>query len=331
MQKTDYAAIVKNAEYFKKLLDGKLLCAVVKNDAYGHGLVRTACALCGIADYFAVGSLAEAQKISSFSKNILILLPVFDCCADGGFCGNFILTVDSFETLDRILRFTPRGKKTRVHIKLETGMNRLGFKPEELEELAVALENPKLSVEGVFSHFYADTEKLCDEQLKIFNYGTDMLVSRLKKPLIRHIANTSGVLLSKKYHLDMARVGLGLYGYGSDALTVAKSVTAKVLAVQNVKGGQCVSYGGEYIFPKDTRVAVIGVGYGNGFARALKHSSVKINGKLFPVVGNVCMAMCMAEIGDASVNVGDEALLHGEGLNNANSDVIVYELLCNLK
>lgn len=328
MQIVDYNSIVKNAEFFKKKLENSRLCAVLKNDAYGHGLVRTACALSSVADFFAVGSVAEALKVQPFCPNVLILLPLFCEDVETAVEHNFILTVDSFETLDRVIGCTPKGKKARVHLKIESGMNRLGFECSQLQRLAEETDNSKISVEGVFSHFYGETEHSCNIQLKKFNKAADFFAEQ-NPNLIRHVANTSAVLLGKKYFLDMARIGLGLYGYGAPELIPAKTVTAKVIALRKVRKGEVVSYGGKRL-SDDADLAVLNCGYANGFPRALRGACVKIDGKLCPVVGNVCMAMTMVDVSNANVAIGDSAILLGDGVNNANENVIVYEMLCNL-
>lgn len=331
MQFIDYDAIVKNALSFKRILRGSRLCAVLKNNAYGHGIVRTASALAGIADFFAVGSVYEALEAEPFCDNVLVLLPVAEPkLIKTAVEHNFVLTIDSFCTLHTLLENVPFGKKARVHIKINTGMNRLGFMVSQLDALVKKDFSP-IAVEGVYSHFWGDSEADCDVQLKNFMQAVEILSENFPQPLIRHIANTSGVLLDTRYHLDMARIGLGLYGYGAPDLAVAKTVSAKVLSVHGVSAGQTVGYGAAYTFVRDTNVAVINAGYATGFCRALKNSGVKINGEVFPVVGNVCMSMLTADIGDADVKVGDDAVLLGQGLNNANRDVIVYELLCNLQ
>lgn len=331
MLKIDYNAIVKNAMFFKRILGNSKLCAVLKNDAYGHGLVRTASALCGIADCFAVGSLDEATKISEFG-DVLILLPVTAQEVSAAVRRNLILTVDSFDTLNSVLCNVPKGEKARVHLKINSGMNRLGFTYGQLPQLLSTLKNNSaLKVEGVFSHFFGTDTGDCDRQFSVFEKCCKQISDSISNNLILHIANTSGVLSNSKYHLDMARVGLGLYGYGAQGLIPAKTVTARIIATRFVAAGETVGYDAAYIFPCDTRIAVINYGYAQGFSRALTNAKVKINGQVCNVVGNVCMAMLTADIGDLSVNVGDEAVLLGEGVNNANNNVIVYELLCNLR
>lgn len=331
MQQIDYDAIVKNATFFKQILRNSRFCAVLKSNAYGHGIVRTASALSGIADFFAVGSVSEALLVEQFCPNVLVLLPVVEKhLLQTAVEHNFVLTIDSFYTFSALKYSLPRGKKARVHLKINTGMNRLGFSADELPTL-LKQDFSNISVEGVFSHFWGETEKDCDSQLQLFLQASETLSWHFRRPLVRHIANTSGVLLSSAYHLDMVRIGLGLYGYGAPNLVTAKTVFAKVLAVHGVSAGETVGYGAAHTFVNNTNVAVINAGYSTGFCRALKNSCVKINGKVFPIVGNICMSMLMVDVGSASVKVGDNAILLGQGINNANCNVIVYELLCNLQ
>lgn len=303
---------------------------MLKNNAYGHGIVRTASALQGIADFFAVGNVQEALQVKDFCPNVLILLPVHSqeeiaLALQHG----FIFTVDSFFTLFA-LQNAVQNQKARVHVKVETGMNRLGFGVEQLPALLQQLNGKKVVVEGVFSHFWGETATQCDGQLEKFQQACSLLSARFPS-LICHVANTSATLLNEKYRLDMCRVGLGLYGYGAPNLSVAKTVSAKVIAIRSVRAGESVGYGAEYVFPSNTTVAIVRCGYANGFPRALKNAKVKIGEQLFPVVGNVCMAMLAVDVKNSQVQVGDDVILLGKGVNNANCDVIVYELLCNLR
>lgn len=332
MQKIDYDALVKNAEYFKKILGKSELCAVVKNDAYGHGLERSARYLAPIADCFAVGSVYEAAQIARFNRDILVLIPtVTECEIVKAAELNAVLTIDSFVTLAAVnAAVKSTRKKVRAHIKIDSGMSRLGFLRQDLPKLIDTLKERRfVDVQGVYSHLWGVDEQSCDKQFAYFITCAEALENGLNSRLKKHIANSSATLLSDKYHLDMARVGLGLYGYGNDALRPVKTVTARVVAVKRVLRGEVVGYGGLYKCEKDTNIAVINVGYANGFARTLAGSYVGINGTRFPVVA-VCMAMIMADVGDAMVEVGDEVTLVGNGVNISNDRVIIYELLCNL-
>ncbi len=331
MKTIDYSAIKSNAKYFKNILGKSKLCAVVKNDAYGHGLLPTATALAQIADCFAVGNAADAVAIKPVVRDVLALLPLNYRDTVIAVNAGAILTVDSFDTLDIVARVSKQlSIQPRVHIKIDSGMSRLGFTETQLNCLCGAIDGLKMRIEGVFSHFYGETSDQCDKQLQYFGKCADMLQSRVGRKLTRHIANTSAALLSSKYHLDMARVGLGLYGYGSDGLRPAAKVTANVISVKNVCSGSVVGYGAKYVCAQDTRLAVLDIGYADGLPRSVVGSAVKI-GNAFCSIAAICMAMTVVDVGDADVRVGQTATLLGTDVNIANNQVIVYELLCNLK
>lgn len=328
MQYIDYDAIVKNAHHFKQILGKSKLCAVVKCDAYGHGLERVASCLHDVADCFAVNNLHEALQIEKYGKDVLILLPQNAKNTKIAVEHQYILTLDSFETLQTISHC--KVGRARVHIKIDSGMSRLGFSKEQLLQLLSILDGKNIAVEGIFSHFYGENKISCDEQLNYFA-KCSKIVSRKFGYVTNHIANTTGVLLDTNYHLDMARVGLGLYGYGAPDLFVAKSVTAKVIATKRIKKGSVVGYGAVYKCNRDTDIAVIDIGYNNGYVRALRRPFVKIGSEYANVVGNICMSTCMVDVTNLRVCVGDEVTLLGEGVNPSGDDVIIYQLLCNLR
>ncbi|MDE7454701.1 MAG: hypothetical protein K2M64_02605, partial [Clostridia bacterium] len=143
-------------------------------------------------------------------------------------------------------------------------------------------------------------------------------------------ANTSGALLDRKYHLDMARIGLGMYGYGNEKLKPVKTVTANVVAVKSIKVGSVVGYGARYIANRDMRVAIVNIGYAQGFARSLVGATISVGSRPCKVIA-VCMAMIIVDIEEYEINVGDVVTLLGDGINIENNTVSVYELLCNLK
>lgn len=332
MQYINFSALEHNALFFKKLLKGSRLCAVVKNNAYGHGIVHVARYLNDIVDCFAVGSVQEAKQIEFIDKDILLLLPQSAAASCDAVRNGYVLSIDSFHTLEVIKSVANQLKlKARVHIKIDSGMSRLGFKQNDINKLVESLQNcDELSVEGVYSHFYGENAIECDKQLRVFLLGADLLEKALNKRLIKHVANSKGALLSSKYHMDMARIGLGLYGYGDKSLTPAKTVLTKVVAVKEVLAGDVVGYGAKYTVPRNGRIAVLNVGYAQGFSRSLVGAQIAINGISCKVVA-VCMAMIMVDVSDVDVKVGDDATLLGGGVNIANEVVSVYELLCNLK
>ena len=330
MQVVDYDAIEKNAQHFKRLLGKSKLCAVLKNNAYGHGLHHVARHLVDIADCFAVGSVDEAEEVQPYNKEVLILLPQNARNTVRALKLGCTLTIDSFETLNRVDDAAQKLKTpARAHVKFDSGMSRLGFTQNDIDELVSRLRQSRINVVGVFSHFYSDSVDDCDAQFDRFVPFADSLEQQLGRPLIKHVANTAATLLSPKYHLDMVRVGLGLYGY-SDGLRPAKSVYADVIAAKWVEKGSVVGYGAKYVCESATRIAVLNVGYAMGLSRTLVGAKVKIGSCLYPIVA-ICMAMTLVDVGNDDVAVGQVATLLGDGVNIANDQVIIYELLCNLK
>lgn len=332
MQYLDFSALEHNALFFNKILGESKLCAVVKNDAYGHGIAHTARYLSKTVDCFAVGSVLEAKQIAFVDKDILVLLPQNETDTLLALRHGFILSADSVHTLETIRQAAIRLRlPARVHIKIDSGMSRLGFKTNEIKYLLGQLKScDSITVEGVYSHFYGENTTDCDKQLSEFLPCAAAIEGALSKQLVKHIANSAGVLLSQRYHLDMARVGLGLYGYGDESLIPVKTVKAKVIAVKNICAGDVAGYDARYVAPRDGRVATLGVGYAQGFSRALVGSRVLINGVRCAVVA-VCMGMIIVDVVDVNVNVGDDAVLLGRGVDVSNDDVSIYELLCNLK
>ncbi len=326
----DFDALTKNTLFFRKLIGDKKLFAVLKNNAYGHGLVRVASQIAQLVDGFAVGSVLEAEELKFLQKDVLILLPLSARDTENAVKDDFILTVESFETLKRVNNAAQKlRKRARVHIKIDSGMSRLGFRYCQMEQLIEAIQQSYLLVEGFFSHFYGDTIETCDTQLRYFDKCRSIF-SQFYPNVTCHIANTAAALLSEKYHLDGVRIGLGLYGYGYPQLLPVKKVYADVIATRQVDEGSVVGYGAKYVCDRQTNLAVLNVGYANGLPRVLVGGRIKLNNEFFPIAA-ICMAMTIVDVGNKIVSVGDVATLVGDGVNLSDDRVIIYELLCNLK
>lgn len=328
MQYINYDALIKNAQFFRSKLSKSKLCAVVKCDAYGHGIERVASCLHDIIDCFAVNDVLEALKIEKYGKDILILMPQDKRATKIAIEHQFVLTIDSFDTLKTITKFNK--DSVRAHIKIDSGMSRLGFKLEELPTLIKMLKGSSIHVEGIFSHFFAQNKLFCDEQLNYFA-KCSKIVSRKFGNITKHIANTSGVLLDDKYHLDMVRIGLGLFGYGSCQLQSVKTVTAKVIAKKRLPKGAIVGYDAKHLCQKPTDIAIVDIGYNNGYIRSLCGATMQIGNNFVKVIGNVCMSMCAIDVTGIPVEIGDEVIVLGENVNPSNDNVIIYQLLCNLR
>jgi len=325
--------------------------AVVKADAYGHGAVevckmlyRTGCR------YFAVACIEEALHLreNGIEGNILILGNTDPSYAKQLEEQELIQTVDNAEYASAL---AARGK-VRVHIKVDTGMSRLGLychREEDLEPTARAIEGiaalEGLTVEGIFTHFAdsdGETEDFTRKQFGLFSSLLDRLNAMGVDVGIRHCCNSAGILRFPEMHLDMVRAGLVLYGlmpspYVNDpALQPAMKLIARVSAVNTLKPGDAVSYGGVFKAEKEMRVAVLSIGYADGLSRALSGNlTVGINGREVPLIGRICMDLCMADLGDTPCKAGDEAVIFdtpekieemAEKLGTIN-----YEVICSLK
>ncbi len=322
----DLCAIVQNCKTVQSVLSGANICAVVKNNAYGHGIEHVCGALVPHVDMFAVANVAEANKISIFRKPILLLLPQFGEDLQIAVDKGYVLTVDSIETFSKIAMCS--GKK-QVHLKVNTGMNRLGLNKMEVEQICKLSTQYDVQVQGVFSHFANSDMDSCNRQLKNFLQVARKCKQVFGKDVICHVANSSATFLHQKFHLDMVRVGLALYGYGNKNLVPAKTVTAKVIATRVVGKGEAVGYDGAFVARQTTKIAILDVGYADGLPRVLGGSFVKIGKHFCKIIGNVCMGMCFVDASRVKISVGDEVILLGKGCNLANNDVSAYELLCN--
>lgn len=328
MQQINLHAIVQNALALKKRV-GVPLVAVVKNDAYGHGLVRVANVLRDVVDSFAVATVDEALKIADFDVKIMILLP---CLNEAELAvaskRGFVVTLSDFPSLSLAERC---GLPLVVQIKVDSGMSRLGFSPKQLPAAVGRIAaNKNFDVRGVFSHFWGADKIDCDKQLAEFLPCADYVEQAVGHGVTKHMANTNAALLDEKYRLDAVRVGIGLYGYGADFLTPAKTVTAKVIASRHVAEGCSVGYDAVFCPTVDTNLAVLNVGYAQGLPRVLVGQNIVVSGHAARIVA-VCMGMTICDTGDFRSAVGNEAILLGNGVNPSNCDTIVYELLCNLR
>ncbi len=326
--------------------------AVVKADAYGHGATRISRELecLGCTD-FAVACLSEAQELraAGIKGNILILGPTDAKLISEVIEGDFIQTVDSVEYATAIAK---RGK-LRVHIKVDTGMSRLGIychrdgdilDAADRIEAVSALENIK--IEGVFTHF-ADSDgedrKFTEAQFSVFSRLLCELERRGVDVGTRHCCNSAATLRYPEMHLDMVRAGIILYGLMpsknviDDNILLAMKLSARICSVHELKKGDCVSYGCTYRTEKDTSVAVISIGYADGFSRVYSGKElIRINGRSYATVGKICMDMCMVDLGSESdCCVRDEAIIFesSEDINRLAEvlGTINYEILCSLK
>ncbi len=281
-------------------------CAVVKANAYGHGL-EICQGINDLVDFYAVATKDEALKIKKMKLHKKILmLSKFDYNDLTLLIKNQIrLTVDSLDDVVHIVSTAiSMHKKVYVHIKINTGMNRLGTKSKsEFLEIYNALKSCEYcKVEGIFTH-YATAESKNSYKLKRQNAKFLSIINQIPhkelKKIIVHSSNSSGFLKSSKYAYDMVRVGIAMYGYDqTDKLELkpALNIKAKIVKVVDIKKGESVGYGAEFIAPTDMKIAVVAMGYADGFIRQYKNASVLIQGQRCKIVGRICMDMFMCDV-----------------------------------
>jgi len=332
------------------LPSGTRFLGVVKADAYGHGALRIGSLLEKIGcDYLATATIDEAAELRDSGIKMPILIfgsTPADCAEDlvaYGITQSVSTLIDAKAYSEAAGRL---GKTLKVHIKLDSGMGRLGFSRSGLKDALAVLKLPGLNAEGVFTHF-ATSEITCDEytrnQLSVFMESVDFLENYSgHKFEIRHCANSAGMLNYSKAHLDMIRPGIALYGINPDksapewGLRPAMSLKTRIALIRDLPAGECVSYGRTFKAETDRRIAVIPIGYADGLHRVLSNKlEVMLHGRRVRQIGNICMDMCMIDVTDMpSASVGDVVTVFGDGVSAcelaSKAGTISYEILCSL-
>ncbi|MBC8596582.1 alanine racemase [Qingrenia yutianensis] len=352
-------AVKNNVKNIRGLLkDGTRLLAVIKADAYGHGAVEVAKSLLfdGGADYFGVATYGEAEQLRRAGINtpVLILGAVFGDEYAELVKDNITLTVFDFDTAKKLSDTAKKlGKTAKIHIKIDTGMARIGFLPSEdaVEEIIKISKLDGIEIEGMFSHFAKadEADKMPTRvQFEKFMFIKNELLKRGIKIPICHICNSAGIIDFPEYHLDMVRSGIITYGYypsdfvNKDALKLesAMSFKSRVVHIKTVEAGTSVSYGGTFTAKEKMKIATVSAGYADGYNRLLSNKAdVIINGERCRVLGRVCMDQLMVDATHLkNINLGDEVILFGKSGNNTVTveetaeiiGTINYEVLCSL-
>lgn len=328
----DLDAAVHNMEEMHALTgpDTKLM-AVIKTDGYGHGALPIARELEGLPYVygFAVATAEEglALRADGRKKPILILGASFEEEYEDIVRAGLRAAVFSYETAQRLSREAGKAGKTAcVHIKLDTGMGRIGFAPtqESADAIARIARLPHMLVEGIFTHFARADERdkmSALRQLDLFLQMIAMLKERGIDIPVHHASNSAGILDLPQAHLDVARAGITLYGlHPSEEVCLERMDMRPVLSLKSriaylkwLPAGSAVSYGGTYVTKEERRIATIPVGYGDGYARSLSNcGEVLIRGRRAPIVGRVCMDQFMVDVTDLpQAQEGDAVTLIG--------------------
>ena len=341
-----------NFRRIKALLrPGIKVMVCVKADAYGHGIVPVAKKLvsCGV-DYLSVASIGEGITLrqAGIKKPILVLGMILKEDALPLLKYNLAQTVCSEELATALNAIAGRSrKKINIHVKIDTGMGRLGVLAEDAFGFVKKISALKsLNIEGLFTHIScADTNAdFTVYQIDIFNELTERLLKKgIRIPLV-HAANSLGLVNYPRSHFNMVRPGLVIYGlYPHESISIdlkpVLSLKTRIIYFKKVPAGYGISYGHTYITKKKTTIVTLPIGYGDGYPHNLSNiAPVLIKGKRFTLSGRVCMDQIMVDVGNLKVKIGDEAVLIGSQGKNAIrteelaelSGTIPYEIVCGL-
>jgi len=347
-------AIVHNLNYFRsKLKPDTKIMAMVKAFSYGSGSFEIANVLqFHRVDYLAVAYADEGVELrkAGITLPIMVMNPE-EQSYDTMIQYNLEPEIFSFRILgmfdEAVKRNTSKNKEAfPIHIKLDTGMHRLGFEEKDLNELVVRIKNNKnLKIRSVFSHLAASDETEHDaftrEQIKKFSSMTDKITSRFDYPVLKHILNSAGIVRFPDAQFTMARLGIGLYGIGSsenEQLQLQNVSTLKTIIsqIKTVTANETIGYSRKGIAKTDIQIATVPIGYADGLNRKLSNGNGKmiVCGKQAPIIGNVCMDMCMLDITGIPANEGDEVTVFGENypITKVAEDMgtIPYEVFTNV-
>jgi alanine racemase len=322
--------------------------AMVKAFSYGSGSFEIANVLqYNRVDYLAVAYADEGVELrkAGIKLPIMVMSPEAQSF-DNIMKYNLEPEIYSFKILKEFTEAigTNPIEKIAVHIKLDTGMHRLGFEDEDVNELCVRLKNANnIIVKSVFSHLVASDEFEHDEftkhQINTYLHICKVIENHLGYSFIKHILNSAGALRFKEYQFDMVRLGIGMHGFSAvqhPAFIPTVQLKTIISQIKNVAASQTVGYSRKGKLTKNTKIGTVPIGYADGYTRKLGNGVgvMLVNGKLAPTIGNICMDMTMLDITDLEVQEGDEVIVFGEGYPIADlakaAGTIPYEVLTNM-
>ena len=352
----DKSALKSNIEEIRRITRPEAdIMAVVKADAYGHGAYEVAKTLLDNgADGLCIATIGEAVHLrqSGITSRLLILGGTDIVSYEDAVLYNIDLAIyDKASAVALSNEAVRQGRVCDIHIKLDTGMGRIGFPTDgsAIDEIAGICSLPGINPYGIFSHFsVADTDddEYTMRQYEAFTKTVEDLKAKGVTFKKRHICNSAGILRFPEMHMDMVRAGLILYGYKPAGcpesytdieLKPVMTWYAKVVHVKNVPEGTSVSYGRHFKASRPTKVVTVSVGYADGLSRRLSNGfELVVNGERLPIIGNVCMDMCMLDATDmkGDVKPGDIVTIFGKGRSaDELADAlgtISYEITCDV-
>lgn len=341
-----------NIQTYRSLLNPttKLMC-MVKANSYGTGSFEVANALQQLnVDFLGVAIADEGKELrkAGISTPIIVMNPeqhsyatVIDYHLEPE-----IYTARVLKLFLQKLQEKQISQAFPIHLKIETGMNRLGFKSEQLDELIQLLQATNMVfVRSIFSHLATadmpNEKDFVQKQVEEFNASYEYISQKLGYKPIKHILNSPGIVANPEHQYDMVRLGIGMYGYSEysdfmDKLKPAVTFKTVISQINEIETGESVSYGRRYIANRPSRIATLPVGYADGIRRTLGNgnSKVNINGNLVPVVGTICMDMMMVDVSNIECKEGDEVIIFGENPSISQYakwlETIPYEVLTSI-
>ncbi|MEQ9169366.1 MAG: bifunctional UDP-N-acetylmuramoyl-tripeptide:D-alanyl-D-alanine ligase/alanine racemase [Fulvivirga sp.] len=347
--KINLDALTNNLNFYRSKLESKTkIMAMVKAFSYGSGSFEIANLMqFHRVDYLGVAYADEGVRLreNGIHLPIMVMNPSPDSF-ESIYKNNLEPEIYNLGLLDKYLQFL-NGREGSIHLKIETGMKRLGFDEDEIDNLIERLQsNDNLSVKSIFSHLAgADDgahQQFSEQQADKFKRLSSKLIAAIKEKPILHLLNSPGILRYPQFHFDMVRLGIGLYGVEAGKtedqklLQPISELTTIISQLRTVKKGETVGYGRKGVAKKDIVVATIAIGYADGFSRAFSQGKgfVWVNGQRASVIGNVCMDMTMIDVTDINAEVGDQVEIFGNNISIIELadaiDTIPYEILTNV-
>lgn len=352
----DLDSLAHNIKEVRRITNKEaIVTAVVKANAYGHGSIEAAKVfLENGANRLAVATLSEAVELrrADIDAPILILGYTPDSQHKIAVENDIIEAIYTLESAEKLSQVAGNlNKKAKVHIKVDSGMGRIGFPPVDssIDKIEKISKLPNLEIEGIFTHFAKADEvdkAYTGKQFKNYKWVIEKLKDKNIQIPIKHVSNSAATIDLPEYNLNMVRGGIMIYGlYPSDevdkekvSLKPAMTLKAKISHLKEVPEGTGISYGQIFVTKRKSKIATIPIGYADGFTRLLtSKAEVAIKGKRAPIVGKICMDQCMIDVTDIEdVKVGDEVVLFGDGSNGVphidevaeKLGTINYEIVC---
>lgn len=347
-------SIVHNLNYFRsKVKADTRIMGMVKAFSYGSGSFEIANILqFHRVDYLAVAYADEGIELrkAGITMPIMVMNPE-EQSYDSMILYNLEPEIYSFRVLSLFEETLKRSERTNqqpilIHLKLDTGMHRLGFEEADINELIVKIKNNRhLHIKSIFSHLAASDEPEHDDftwqQIKRFNAMSEKIKSHFPYPVYKHLLNSAGISRFPDAQFDMVRLGVGLYGVGANTTEQAQlqnvsTLKTSISQIKNIPANETIGYSRKGIATHDMQIATVPIGYADGLSRKLSNGKGKmiVKGKAAPIVGNVCMDMCMIDITDIAANENDEVIVFGNEnpITEIAKDLgtIPYEVLTNV-